>query len=115
MIAVKTTSELLDFADSKQLYQKLIEQLNKDFLLSNLTQRFESELSPQALKETLKKVLERMLIDAYDDYLNLMYRIDVSEKELSKVRSTELADTADQLTFIILKREFQKVWFKSRL
>ncbi|NLP57700.1 hypothetical protein [Lutibacter sp. B1] len=56
-----------------------------------------------------------LITNNYDNYLNLLYRIDVSEKELSKITGNNLTETVEQITFLILKRVYQKVWFKNTL
>ena len=115
MLPVHNALELLQKVAIENLYQHLINQLNKDFQLSNLDESFELSLTPAHLKEELSKIILNLLTNKYDDYLNLMYRIDVSEKELLNLKSDHLVTTVEQLTFLILKREYQKVWFKNRL
>ncbi|WP_456423735.1 hypothetical protein [Lutibacter sp.] len=108
------TLELLEKVTNENLYQNLIIQLNKDFQLSNLNESFELSSEPNQLKKTLATILLKLITQQYDDYLNLLYRIDVSEKELLTVKSNTLKVTVEQITFIILKREYQKVWFKNK-
>ncbi|MCF6168437.1 hypothetical protein [Lutibacter sp.] len=108
------TLELLDKVIDENLYQNLIIQLNKDFQLSNLNESFELSSEPNQLKKTLATILLKLITKQYDDYLNLLYRIDVSEKELLTVSSNNLDVTVEQITYIILKREYQKVWFKNK-
>jgi len=115
MLPVQNALELLQNVEGENLYQQLILQLNKDFQLSNLDESFELKLTPVQLKETLGKRILNLLTNKYDDYLNLMYRIDVSEKGLATIKSDHLETTVEQITFLILKREYQKVWFKNRL
>lgn len=115
MVPVQNTLELLTKVEFENLFQQLILQLNKDFQLSNLSETFVLTCTPVELKETLSKILLKLLTDNYDDYLNLMYRVDVSEKELASIKAKNLETTIDQITFLILKREYQKVWFKNRL
>ncbi|WP_456463091.1 hypothetical protein [Lutibacter sp.] len=107
-------SELLEKVANENLYQNLIIQLNKDFQLSNLNESFELSSEPNQLKKALANILLKLITKQYDDYLNLLYRIDVSEKELLTVSSNNLNVTVEQITYIILKREYQKVWFKNR-
>jgi len=108
------TLELLDKVVDENLYQNLIIQLNKDFQLSNVNERFDLLCESNQLKNTLATVLLKLITKQYDDYLNLLYRIDVSEKELLTVKSNDLEVIVEQITYIILKREYQKVWFKNK-
>ncbi len=106
--------ELLKKVTNENLYQNLVIQLNKDFQLSNVNERFDLSSEPNQLKNTLATILLKLITKQYDDYLNLLYRIDVSEKELLTVKSNNLEATVEQITYIILKREYQKVWFKNK-
>jgi len=115
MLPIENTLELLQKVESEKLFRHLILQLNKDFQLSNLSETFEVSYTPIQLKDVLSKVILHILTGNYDDYLNLMYRIDVPEKELVTIKSNHLETTVEQITFLILKREYQKVWFKNRL
>lgn len=115
MLSAQNALELLQKVEVEDLYQNLILQLNKDFQLSNLNESFEVFNTPIQLKEELSKIILNLLTNSYDDYLNLMYRIDVSEKELAILKAENLETTIEQITFLILKREYQKVWFKNRL
>ncbi len=115
MLPIQNTLELLQKIDTENLYQNLIQQLNKDFQLSNLDESFELSLTPVQLKEILSKIILNLLTNKYDDYLIFLYRVDVLEKELAALKAANLETTAEQITFLILKREYQKVWFKNRL
>jgi len=115
MLTEQNSLELLQKVDTENLYQNLIMQLNKDFQLSNLNESFNLSVSPVQLKESLSKILENLITYHYDDYLNFLYRVDVPEKELLQVKSDKLDTVIEHLTFLILKREYQKVWFKSKL
>src|SRR3989304_1700994 len=96
----------------KILYEHLIEQLNKDFQLANVTESFNVTTSPIQLKKQLFAVLLNLITKQYDDYLNLLYRIDVPESELAKLINDNLTTSIEDITYLVLKREYQKVWFK---
>ena len=115
MLPSQNATELLDLVKGENLYTHLIQQLNKDFLLTNLSTKFELNCTPANLKKSLHDVLLHLITNQYDDYLNLMYRIDIGEKELLKIKGEQIATIIEQITFVILKREYQKVWFKNRL
>lgn len=112
MLSAKNSLELLKSIEIENLYLKLIKQLNKDFQLSNLDFSFEEKISPLELKEKFTLILLNLISNKYDDYLNFLYRVDVSEKELLKIRETDLPSIVNQIAFLILKREYQKVWLK---
>ncbi len=115
MLPSKNAVELLKTVEVENLYTQLILQLNKDFLLANLDTSFAQTATPVDLKHKLGEVLLNLITNNYDGYLNLMYRIDVSEMELLKIKSDDMPTSIEQLTFIILKREYQKVWFRNKL
>ncbi|MDX1829478.1 MAG: hypothetical protein R3342_08030 [Lutibacter sp.] len=108
-------SELLEKSLKENLYGKIIQQLNKDFLLANVSYHFSEEINPSELKKTLVEILHEMVINNYDDYLNLIYRIDISEKDLAKIKGQSLKLIVDEITYLILKREYQKVWFRNTI
>ncbi|MBT8316730.1 MAG: hypothetical protein HKP59_03830 [Lutibacter sp.] len=115
MLSEQNSISLIQKIESENLFKKLIEQLNKDFQLSNLDEHFDLSMAPNQLKQSLSEILVDLITNKYDDYLNFLYRVDVSEKELLTIKSNELPQLVEQITFLILKREYQKVWFKNKL
>ncbi len=112
MLLAKNTEELLHTIEGENLYVHLIEQLNKDFQLANVSGSFGLKATPVQLKKELFAVLLNLITNQYDDYLNLLYRIDVPESELTKLKNHNLTTSLEEITFLVLKREYQKVWFK---
>jgi len=112
MLQAGNSIELLNKIELENLFLKVIQQLNKDFQLANLDESLEDNISPPKLVETLCAVLLKLISNKYDDYLNFLYRVDVSEKELLKIQGKELSAIIDQVAFVVLKRECQKVWLK---
>lgn len=49
----------------------------------------------------------------FAEYLNLLYIIDVPENEIKQLDGSDLVILAEQVAFLILKREWQKVWFRN--
>ena len=115
MLPAKNSLELLNQINSEKLFIKLVEQLNKDLQLANITKSFKLSVSILELKSGLSKLLFDLISHNYDDYLNLLYRIDVPEKELATIKSNSLDESIEEVCFLVLKREFQKVWFKNRI
>jgi len=112
MLKATNTLELLANIEQKNLFLKVIDQINKDFQLANLNERVNSKISPLELIELLKGLLLKLINNHYDDYLNFLYRVDVSEKELLTIQENDLPKIIEKITFVVLKRECQKVWFK---
>lgn len=112
MLQANNSVELLTKLQSEDLYVKLIQQLNKDLHMSNIDFEFQETLNPLELKSLLIQFLMNLITNNYDDYLNLLYRIDVSEQSLLKLASERMQDSIEQVAFLVLKREAQKVWLK---
>jgi hypothetical protein len=113
-IAPKNADLLLAEAEKETLYLKLIEQINKDFNLSNEGIDFPMSISPNELKIQLHEKIYRLIQYKFAEYLNLLYIIDVSEEEVKNMDGSDLVVLSEQVSFLILKREWQKVWFKNK-
>ncbi len=112
MLQANNSVELLTKLQSVDLYVQLIQQLNKDLHLSNIDFEFQETLTSLELKSLLIEFLMNLITNNYDDYLNLLYRVDVPEQSLIKLASERLQDAIEQVAFLVLKREAQKVWLK---
>jgi len=113
-IAPQNTDLLLSEAQKEELYVKLIEQINKDFTLANEGVDFVLGISPIDLKIQLHEKIYKLIQHKFAEYLNLLYIIDVSEDQIKKLDGSDIAELAEQVTFLILKREWQKVWFRHK-
>lgn len=105
---------LLEEAEKEALYLKLIEQINKDFNLANEGIDFPMSVLPSELKIQLHEKIYRLIQYKFAEYLNLLYIIDVPEEAIKKLDGSNLVLLAEQVTFLILKREWQKVWFRNK-
>ncbi|ESU21777.1 hypothetical protein FCR2A7T_02350 [Flavobacterium cauense R2A-7] len=114
-IAPQNTDLLLSEAQKEELYVKLVEQINKDFNYANESVAFETSISPIDLKIQLHEKIYRLIQFKFAEYLNLLYIIDVSEEQIKKLDGSDLVELSEQVTFLVLKREWQKVWFRNRL
>ncbi len=101
-------------AQKEALYLKLIEQINKDFNLANEGIDFPISILPEELKIQLHEKIYRMIQYKFAEYLNLLYIIDVSEDQIKKLDGSDLVTLAENVAFLILKREWQKVWFRNK-
>ena len=108
------TDLLIEEAQKEALYLKLIEQINKDFNLANEGIDFPMSVSPEELKIQLHEKIYRMIQYKFAEYLNLLYIIDVSEDQIKKLDGSDLVVLAEDVAFLILKREWQKVWFRNK-
>ena len=109
-----TFKALIAEAFQHELYKKLIDQLNKDFLLANIDFSFDPQDPPEQLIRTLHEAIFGLIQDKFGDYLNLLYIIDVSEKKVKMITETDALKVTEEVTFLILQREWQKVWYKNK-
>jgi hypothetical protein len=99
---------------AENLYLKLIEQINKDFNLANESVDFPTNILSDELKIQLHEKIYRLIHNKFDSYLNLLYIVNVSEKEIKFLNGSDLDILAGNVSFLILKREWMKVWFRNR-
>ena len=112
-IAPISTDELLSEAEKQNLYSKLIEQINKDFNFANEAVDFPQSTTTQELKVQLHEKIYRLIQYKFAEYLNLLYIIDVPEETVKQLDGTDLVELSEQVSFLILKREWMKVWFRN--
>ncbi len=105
---------LIEEANQLDLYKKLIKQLNKDFLLANIDLDFHEEIFPSSLKLILHETVYKLIQEKFTEYLNLLYIIDVPEKQVKALDGNDILKLSEQVSFLILKREWQKVWFRNK-
>ncbi|MGS2727485.1 hypothetical protein ACU8DI_12820 [Psychroserpens sp. BH13MA-6] len=108
-----TFKDLITEAEELNLYGKLVQQLNKDFLLANIDLDFEEAILPLRLKQELHDVIFHLIQEKFAEYLNLLYIIDVSEAKVKQLDGSDTLKLSEQVAFLILLREWQKVWFKN--
>ena len=104
---------LVEVAESSNLYEKLIHQVNKDFLLANIDLDFNSNILPSSLKYLLHEIIYKLIQEKFTEYLNLLYIVDVSEEKVKSLDGYDTLQLSEQVTFLVLQREWQKVWFKN--
>ena len=106
--------DLIQQAANINLYNKLIAQLNKDFLLANIDLDFDETILPSSLKLMLQETLFHLIQEKFMDYLNLLYIIDVPENKVKQLDGSDMIKLSEEVSFLILLREWQKVWYRNR-
>ena len=109
-----TFENLIEEANQLDLYRKLVKQLNKDFLLANIDLNFHEAILPTSLKLLLHETVYKLIQEKFTEYLNLLYIVDVSEKQVKALNRNDTLKLAEDVSFLILKREWQKVWYKNK-
>ena len=112
-VAPISTDHLLSEAEKENLYSRLIEQINKDFNLANEGVDFPQSTTPHELKVQLHEKIYRLIQYKFAEYLNLLYIIDVPEETVKQLDGSDLVELSEQVAFLILKREWMKVWFRN--
>jgi hypothetical protein len=112
-IAPISTDHLLSEAEKENLYNKLIEQLNKDFNFANEPIDLPKSTTPHELKVQLHEKIYRLIQYKFAEYLSLLYIVDVPEEAIKQLDGSDLVELSEQVSFLILKREWMKVWFRN--
>ena len=108
------TDLLLSEAEKENLYIKLIKQLNKDFNFANEPIDLSLDILPEELKSQLHEKIYRLIQYKFAEYLSLLYIVDVPEDQVKQLDGSDIMELSQQVSFLILKREWMKVWFRSR-
>ncbi|WP_370458290.1 hypothetical protein [Cellulophaga sp. L1A9] len=114
MLNFTDSNALLTESVDSGLYQNLVAQLGKDFGLANIDIDLPFNVNPKNLKTILHQKIYRLMMERFAEYLNLLYIIDVPEKKVKSIQETDVVDISNQVAFLILQREFQKVWFRQK-
>ena len=110
-----TFDDLITEATALNLYQNLIAQLNKDLLFANIDLEFDKETPPSSLKLVMHETVFHLIQNKFSDYLNLLYQVDVSEVKIRSLNGEDLVKLSEDVTFLILQREWQKVWYRNNM
>jgi hypothetical protein len=110
--------DLLQKARSTGKLDLLLSQLQKDFARANVSFPLQT---PEAVDsdsgeilQALRESLYVLLMEHFDQYLNLMYAVDVPEREFKGIQGTDAVEVATQVASILLKREWKKIELRSR-
>ncbi len=76
--------EVLELAEKELLYEKLVLQIKKDFDRANTKLNFPSNILPSDLVEILHEKIYFLLLEKFQECLNLLYMVDVSERDIKK-------------------------------
>lgn len=106
---------LIEKIESRQLLGKLIQQLNKDASLSGVDFVCEENISANQLLEKVYYLLINLMTNDFGSYLNFLYRVDISEHAIKSITETEPERIAQKITLMVVKREWQKVFFRNKI
>ena len=97
------------------LFQLFIAQLIKDFSSANFDSDFITHLKPdvQEIQFAIIDQLEKVEKISKTKLRNLLYRVDISEKQILKLSKVKIENSFNEiLSELIIKRILQKVVFK---
>lgn len=108
-----SSDELVAFSSKQKMYNLLLNQLEKDFNYAGVELKIRKNCAPSNLVKMLQHEIKKLILNDFTGYLNLLYRIDVSEIDIKKTDGSNIEVLSQQVCFLILKREWQKVWIRS--
>ncbi|MDF4221229.1 hypothetical protein PXC01_06495 [Maribacter sp. M208] len=111
-LKVDNSEQLIQVAVDAFLIVELKQQVIKDFMLANVPLSMPKNLENIAFVALIREKIYFLMMEHFAEYLNLMYIIDVPEREFQHIEITDTVDVADQVTFLILKRAYKKVWYR---
>lgn len=109
-----SSNQLLKESIQASLYPKLIAQLQKDLNRAGIFYDLEEGIKPEELFASLHNLLVDKLRSSFNEYLNLLYAVDVSEAQIRSFKSENATEIAAHSAYLILKREWQKVYYKNQ-
>lgn len=108
--------QVLQQARNSGLLDILILQLQKDYGRAGLDFSIpEKYLLAEDIPEifsTFKESIYLLLMEHFDQYLNLMYAVDLPERDFQGIDPADAVEAAHQLSGLILKREWQKIQWR---
>ncbi|MEH6405975.1 MAG: hypothetical protein V7767_01715 [Leeuwenhoekiella sp.] len=105
---------LLDNAIKEKLYKSLVKQINKDFSRAAVDENFSVDIQPQSLARSLVASLYELITRDFEIYLSFLYAVDVPESSIKALPEQHVDEMAQSVALLVLKREWQKVWYKAQ-
>lgn len=105
---------LLKQIESENLLKRLIDQINKDADLAGLDLFIKDDISVEELVKSLYSYIYRLITSNNESYLSFLYRVDIDENTIKNTHDKTVEQIAENSTYLILKREWQKIYFRSK-
>jgi hypothetical protein len=113
MIPSFSLSQLTDTKE-KEILPNIIMQINKDLQLSGNQYEIDEKCTAQQLVADLGNIIQKLLQTDFSGLLNLFYRMDIPESLLLKMMNETPDDLTQNLTLLVLKKEWMKVWLRNK-
>lgn len=88
---------------------QMCNQLNKDLNRAGFIEQIDEVTDSRLMKNQLEAVLQKHLSADSKKISNLLYAVDVPETELTTLLSDQTVELLTALTWLILKRTWQKI------
>ncbi len=112
-------SEVVTYLNDKlsdfNLLEAMRRQLEKDFYSATFSEVSFDGVTVEELVDQVHQEINRIVSTDVSKFSNLLYRVDVSEASVDALKGLPVEEYWEQLTFLILKREWQKVWIRNTL
>lgn len=98
------------------LLEELVRQVEKDFRMtveSSIT--ITADTPAKLVYEVYTQLHNIISKTSVAKFSSLLYRIDIAEADVKAIKGVDLEDYLKQVTFLILKREYQKVYIRKTL
>ena len=90
-------------------------QINKDFLRAGIQDQFNAESSPDVFYRNLNAAVYDLIVSDFENYLTLLYTIDVSEAKIKALPVQQVHELAASVSILIVEREYKKVFLRKEL
>lgn len=107
-------SILVKQIESHDLLGNLIQQITKDADLAGAIFTCDKDISAKELVHKMYVFLFQLITADFGTYLNFLYRVDIPERTIKSITEIEPELIVKKVTIMVLKREWQKVWFRNR-
>ncbi|WP_344927300.1 hypothetical protein [Aquimarina addita] len=105
---------MINTISNSELYPQFVSQIQKDLNRAGIDYTIVRVSNPKELFEEIQRLIFEKLTHNFNEYLNWLYAVDVSEVEVRNIKSEHSKDISQKVTYLILKREWQKVWYRNK-
>jgi hypothetical protein len=107
-------SDITHYRHDLEIVRMTAEQVKKDFSFHQMEITFSGneQTAYAELKAQVTPLLEELFIKDRPRLMQLLYRVDVPERDWKKVLTLNAGEQAEKLSEIILEREFMKALTK---
>jgi hypothetical protein len=96
-------------------FDALLMQINKDVSLAGIdSDNFKNIATAEVLVDRMRGFIDALITNYQESFNNFMYRVDIPEKDVAKLNHGKMDNLIDEITYHIIKREMQKVFFKKQ-